>query len=60
MGDFELMKNCPMCLKEVPAHWSVCEFCGNVFDRREKEIEHSGMLFWSASGAKASKSGRGR
>ena len=59
MGDGKLFKNCPVCRKEVPAHWSVCEFCGNVFSRRESS-DPPGMLFWSLSGAKGPKGRRGR
>lgn len=49
ISDVDLMKNCPVCRKEVPARWSVCEFCGNVFDVKKRKDEPPGMLFWGDS-----------
>ena len=43
----KFLKNCPVCGKEVPAHWSVCEFCGNVFRKEEHALEAPSMLSWS-------------
>lgn len=54
----KIVKECPVCSKEVPAIWSVCEFCGNVFSRREGRPETPGMLFWGTEadgGAKGKK-----
>lgn len=42
-----IMKTCPSCSKEVPAHWGVCEFCGNVFRKAESVSEPPGMLSWN-------------
>jgi len=42
----KFLKTCPSCSKEVPAHWSVCEFCGNVFRKQEEGAEAPAMLSW--------------
>jgi hypothetical protein len=54
MGEGKTMKECPICSKEVPAVWSVCEFCGNVFSKQEGGPEVPGMLFWG-EGSKVDK-----
>ena len=55
VGEGKIMKNCPICSKEVPATWSVCEFCGNVFSKREGCSETPGMLFWGTEGSDGAK-----
>jgi len=52
MGEGKLFKDCPVCKKEIPAHWSVCEFCGNVFEKTEPGSDAPCMLFWGEGGAK--------
>ena len=56
MGEGKLFKNCPACKKEVPAHWSVCEFCGNTFVSGEG-ADAPEMLVWGECGAKGKREG---
>jgi len=55
MGEGKITKECPICSKEVPAVWSVCEFCGNIFSKQHGGSESPGMLFWGPEIGKGGK-----